>query len=180
MPGHGRPSLHQVVQRDVINSVSCDGCDGMGSEVGRHVLLCYLGMGGRRPHQVVQLLYFDVVISVLSFAQLRQPIEMLVDVGDAVFPQGLVPITRRGTIFKHPFVSIQRHKLHSFLLQSHTREEIMDTSIHTVGSVFVDGHDIAANKRCGGGGRTTGGSTAGRGGTGAGTGSCIRRCFAVF
>ncbi len=65
---------------------------------------------------------------------------MLVNVGDAVFPNLSLPVGRGKFVLQHPLVTVQRRCLAGLFFQSHPREQVFDAAIDWRLRVFVDIH----------------------------------------
>ena len=62
----------------------------------------------------------------------------LVDVGDAVFPDGIFPLGRGERVFEDAAVAVERGELTGFFRDVHLREQVVDAALDGLGGVFVD------------------------------------------
>src|SRR5205085_4131847 len=64
-------------------------------------------------------------------------VQVLVNVGDAVLPNFLLPLRSRQLVFQNPAVAVQRRRLTGLLLQSHLRQEVFDAGADVGLLIFV-------------------------------------------
>ena len=78
----------------------------------------------------------DQVVMVLE--SFPHPVEVLVDVGDAVLPDPLFPFRGRESPGQDAPVAVDRHQLAGLLVDCHLREQVLHALFHAAGRVFVD------------------------------------------
>ena len=64
-------------------------------------------------------------------------VQVLIDVADAVLPDGVFPGRRRQFVRKHARVPVQRRELAALFLERHPREQIVDAPVHRHARIFV-------------------------------------------
>ena len=91
-------------------------------------------------------MFFDVC-GVDTFAIRAHAIEVLINVGDTVFPDLILPIGRRQLVFQRRLRArpaapdtVQGRGLTSLFLQSHLREQVFNAAIERGLRIFVNVH----------------------------------------
>ena len=69
---------------------------------------------------------------------LAHAIEHLIDIGNAILPQRLLPLLGRERILQHTTVAIEGDHLAALLLDGHLLQQILDTLVDRALRIFVD------------------------------------------
>ena len=77
----------------------------------------------------------QVIMVLVAFAH---AVEVLVDVGDAVFPDPLLPFRSRECPGQDTAVAVDRNQLAGFFVDRHLLQQVLDARINALRRIFID------------------------------------------
>ena len=90
-----------------------------------------------RPNQRVDFLDLGPVVPFGGRPEFRNPIQLLINVRNPVFPYFLLPTRGGHLVFQYPPIAIQRCQLAGFFLHRHLRKKVFHPLLNRPGCIFV-------------------------------------------